>query len=61
MVYCFTRTTNWGEWLKIKEQLGYHIMEVVYGAGSRFAFPSQTLYIESPTGGEPEVFVPPPG
>jgi len=60
MVYCFTRTTNWGEWLKIKEQLAYHIMEVVYSAGSSFAFPSRTLYIESPTGDEPEVFIPPP-
>ena len=59
MVYCFTRTTKWGEWLEIKERLAYHIMEVVEGAGSAFAFPSRSLYIESPTGEAPEVFIPP--
>ncbi len=59
MVYCFTRTTNWGEWLAIKEQLAYYIKDVVEGAGSAFAFPSRSLYIESQTGEKPDLFVPP--
>ena len=59
MLYCFTKTTNWGEWLEIKEKLAYHIMEVVEGAGSGFAFPSQSLYIESLPDDRPETFVPP--
>lgn len=59
MLYCFTKTTNWGEWLEIKEELALKLIEIVEGAGSGFAFPSQTLYVESLPGSEPEVFVPP--
>ena len=59
MLYCFTKTTNWGEWLKIKEDLAYHIMKVVEGAGTGFAFPSQSIYVESLPEDRPEVFVPP--
>ncbi|HIP80234.1 MAG TPA: mechanosensitive ion channel family protein [Kiloniellaceae bacterium] len=59
MLYCFTKTTNWGEWLEIKEQLAYHIKEVVEGAGSGFAFPSHSLYVESLPDDRPEPFVPP--
>ena len=59
MLYCFTKTTNWGEWLEIKERLAYHIKDVVEGTGSGFAFPSQSLYVESLPGDAPEVFVPP--
>lgn len=51
MVYCFTRTTAWGDWLKIKEELAYAIKAIVKKAGSDFAFPSQSLYVETfPTG-----------
>lgn len=51
MVYCFTRTTVWGDWLKIKEELAYAIKTIVTKAGSDFAFPSQSLYVETiPTG-----------
>ena len=58
MVYCFTVTTSWGEWLAIKERLAYRIMAIVEDAGSGFAFPSRSLYIE--TGGDaPEAFIPP--
>lgn len=59
MLYCFTKTTNWGEWLKIKENLAYAIKEIVEAAGSAFAFPSQSLYIETDTGEGPEPFVTP--
>ena len=59
MLYCFTKTTNWGEWLEIKEQLAFRIKQIVEGAGSSFAFPSQTLYIEAIPSERPELFVPP--
>lgn len=59
MVYCFTKTTDWGEWLAIKEQLAYRIKDIVEGAGSGFAFPSQSLYVESLPGERAEIFVPP--
>lgn len=59
MLYCFTKTTNWGEWLEIKERLAYKIKEIVEGAGTGFAFPSQSLYVEQLPGDKPEIFVPP--
>ncbi len=59
MVYCFTKTTVWGEWLKIKEALAYKIKETVEGAGTAFAFPSQSIYVESFPGDKAEIFVPP--
>ena len=59
MVYCFTKTTNWGEWLKVKEALAYRIKEIVEGAGTGFAFPSRSLYVEALPNDTPEVFAPP--
>ncbi len=60
MLYCFTKTTDWGEWLKIKESLALAIKEIVEGEGANFAFPSRSLYIESiPVAQTPEVFAPP--
>ena len=59
MLYCFTKTTKWGEWLEIKERLAYAIKDIVEGAGSGFAFPSQSLYVESLPADQPESFLPP--
>jgi len=59
LLYCFTLTTNWGEWLEIKEALAYKIKEIVEGAGSGFAFPSRAIYVEALPGDSPEPFVPP--
>ena len=59
LLYCFTKTTAWGEWLEIKERLALRIKEIVEGAGSGFAFPSRSIYIESPGDENAEVFVPP--
>ncbi len=60
MIYCFTKTTNWGEWLEIKEAFALKIKEIVEEkAGSAFAFPSQSLYLEAVPTGQPEIFTPP--
>lgn len=59
MVYCFTKTTEWGKWLEIKERLTYRIKEIVEEAGSAFAFPSQSLYVETLPTEVAEIFVPP--
>lgn len=62
MVYCFTKTTVWGEWLEIKEAFAMAIKEIVEDkAGAGFAFPSQSLYVEKWPGDTPEVFTPPSG
>ncbi|MBL4601876.1 MAG: mechanosensitive ion channel family protein, partial [Emcibacteraceae bacterium] len=47
MLYCFTKTTDWGEWLEIKEQFALTIKDIVAKNGSAFAFPSQSIYIEN--------------
>lgn len=46
-LYCFTRTTNWGEWLAVKERLALNIKQIVEDAGAGFAFPSQSVYVEA--------------
>lgn len=60
MLYCFTKTTVWGEWLEIKEQLALAIKDIVEGNGSGFAYPSSSIYIENlpeqVTQGKPEMF-----
>ena len=59
MVYCFTKTTVWGEWLAEKERLAYRIKEIVEGAGTGFAFPSRSIYFATGTADGAEPFVPP--
>ena len=53
------RTIDWGEWLELKEQLAYRIKQIVEEAGTGFAFPSQSLYVETLPEENPEIFVPP--
>ena len=60
MVYCFTKTTVWAEYLEAKEKFAFEIKRVVEGAGTSFAFPSQSLYVESWPGDTAEIFNPPP-
>jgi len=55
LLYAFTRTIVWGEWLQIKEDLAYEIKRIVEGAGAGFAFPSRSLYLET-LPEAPEVF-----
>ena len=47
LLYCFTNTTDWLEWLAIKEGLLLEIKRIVASAGTDFAFPSRTLYLEA--------------
>jgi MscS family membrane protein len=55
LLYCFTKTTNWGEWLRLKEELAFFVKQTVEEAGTEFAFPSTSVYLESGA----EVFQPP--
>ena len=45
MVYCFTTSTVWGEYLDAREDVCLKIMETLEGIGLEIAFPSQTLYM----------------
>ena len=45
-VRCFTKTSSWGEWLKVKEKLAIEIKQIVEKNKASFAFPSQSIYVE---------------
>lgn len=47
LIYCFTKTRDWADWLKIKEELLLAVKEAVEEAGTGIAFPSRSLYVES--------------
>lgn len=55
LLVCFTNTTAWNEWLELKEELAFAMKEIVEGAGTAFAFPSTSVYMDNGA----EVFVPP--
>ena len=46
--YFFTKTANWDEYLKIREDVNFRIKEIVEKNDASFAFPSQSLYVETP-------------
>ena len=52
LVYCFTETTVWKEWLDIQQDVFMKIGEIVRQAGADFAFPSTTIYPS--TGSDPK-------
>ena len=45
MVYCFTTTTVWGEYLDAREDVCLKIMDTLEGLGLEIAFPSTTVYL----------------
>lgn len=46
LVYCFSKTTVWGEWLNVRQEVMLNIMDILNQHNLSFAFPSQSLYIE---------------
>ncbi|MBN2343632.1 MAG: mechanosensitive ion channel family protein [Deltaproteobacteria bacterium] len=46
-IYCFTETTNWGEFLQTKEEFLLTIMDKVESLGLNFAFPTQSVHLAS--------------
>lgn len=57
LIYTFTNTTNWGDWLALKEEFALEIMNIIERAGTGFAFPSRTLYMQQQD--PPEIMSPP--
>ncbi|WP_077210533.1 mechanosensitive ion channel family protein [Bacillus dakarensis] len=45
-LYFFTKTTNWGEFLKIKESINFKIMEILDSEEVYVAIPSRKLYMD---------------
>jgi MscS family membrane protein len=44
LVYCFTRTTVWSEYLHVQQKIFLQIADIVKEAGGDFAFNCTTLY-----------------
>ncbi len=57
LIYTFTNTTVWTEWLATKEDFAYAVMDIIERAGTSFAFPSRTLYMQQQD--PPEIMAPP--
>jgi len=47
LVYCFSKSVVWSEWLEVKEDVLFKIMEILEQNSLEFAFPSMSLYHES--------------
>ena len=58
LVYCFTKSAEFGDYLLAKENLVKNIITAVGGAGSSFAFPSRSIYVEAASNASPETFTP---
>ncbi|MCW9049760.1 MAG: mechanosensitive ion channel family protein [Deltaproteobacteria bacterium] len=54
MVYCFTTSTVWGEYLDAREDVCLQIMKTLEQIGLEIAFPSQTLYMHDMDAGKLE-------
>ena len=57
LVYCFTKSAEYGEYLEAKEKLVIGIKIAVERAGSAFAFPSRSVYVEAAATAGPDSFV----
>ncbi|MED4475378.1 mechanosensitive ion channel family protein [Oceanobacillus caeni] len=53
-LYFFTKTTVWGEYLKVKEEINYQILDIVREEGAEFAYPTRKLYIENDSSDDSE-------
>jgi MscS family membrane protein len=45
--YFFTKSTNWAEYMRVREEINLKIMRIVEKNDSSFAFPTQSIYIEN--------------
>lgn len=44
--YFFTKTTDWGTHMAVRERLYLEFMKIIQNNGTSFAFPSQSIYME---------------
>ncbi len=58
LVQVFTVTNDWSEFLRIKEDLAVSLIEIVESNNAGFAFPSQSIYVESYKDQKAEIFNP---
>lgn len=44
-IYCFTKTTNWIEYHKVKQDVLLQVIEIIESHGAECAFPTSTIHI----------------
>ncbi|WP_324172595.1 mechanosensitive ion channel family protein [Sulfurimonas sp.] len=47
LVYCFSKTVDWEEWLATKEDVMHQMMKILEKNNLEFAFPSMSIYHEN--------------
>jgi len=47
LIYVFTSSSEWQDWLGHRQDLALAVKKIVQEAGSDFAFPSRTVYVEN--------------
>ena len=45
-IYCFTKTTVWAEYHKVKEDVLLRTYDLITELGAEVAFPTQTLHLQ---------------
>ncbi len=45
LVYCFSKSIDWEEWLRVKQDVMVRISEILTKNNLSFAFPSRTIYL----------------
>lgn len=53
-LYFFTKTTNWDEWLRIKEEINLKIMEILEEEQVQLALPSSNVVVQNDQTAQPE-------
>ena len=56
LVECFVNAPEWVKFIETKEKLAIQIKEIVENEKAGFAFPSQSIYVESLPIGQKEIF-----
>ncbi len=46
LVLYFVESSDWGEYMRLKEAVNYRIIEIVKSHGADFAFPTRTIHVE---------------
>lgn len=46
-LYFFTKTTDWGKYLEIREEINLKILDIIEQEGAQIAIPSRKLYTDS--------------
>ncbi|WP_242926366.1 mechanosensitive ion channel family protein [Pontibacter vulgaris] len=54
MVLYFVESMDWNEYIDIKEEVAYKVVEIVERHGAEFAFPTQTLYFQQQQERQPQ-------